>query len=148
MDIDRYQIENNINSVYFEFISKGNHGSIVKLVKYDLVCDDPLVFNLGFGDKNAKGEIDFSAISDNGDTEKVLSTVAYTLFDFFDVHPTAIVYFVGLTKTRTRLYQMGISKFISLIPKEFSIYGELDGVAHRFQKGVNYNSFIIRKSIK
>jgi len=36
MDIERYQIENNVNSVYFEFISKGNYGSIVKLVKYDL----------------------------------------------------------------------------------------------------------------
>ena len=148
MDIERYQIENNVNSVYFEFISKGNHGSIVKLVKYDLIYDDPLVFNLGFGDKNANGEIDFSAVSNNGDTEKVLSTVAYTLVDFFDVYPTAIVYFVGLTKNRTRLYQMGISKFISLIPKEFSIYGELDGVAQRFKKGVNYNSFIIRKSLK
>lgn len=148
MEFERYHIENNVNSVYFEFISKGNHGSIVKLVKYDLIYDDPLVFNLGFGDKNDKGEIDFSAISNNGDTEKVLSTVAYTLVDFFDVYPTAIVYFVGLTKNRTRLYQMGISKFISLIPKEFSIYGELDGVAQRFKKGVNYNAFIIRKSLK
>lgn len=67
------------------------------------------------------------------------------MLDFFDAYPTAIVYFVGLTKNRTRLYQMGISKYIDLIPKEFNIYGELDGVAQRFQKGINYNSFIIRK---
>lgn len=148
MDIERYQIENNVNSVYFEFVSKGNQGSIVKLVKYDLLYEKPLVFNLGFGDKTAKGEIDFDTISNNGDTEKVLATVAYTLVDFFQEYPNAIVYFVGLTKNRTRLYQMGISKFINFIPKEFAVYGELDGVAERFSKGVNYNSFIIRKNLK
>ena len=76
MDIERYQIENNVNSVYFEFVSKGNQGSIVKLVKYDLLYEKPLVFNLGFGDKTAKGEIDFDTISNNGDTEKVIATVA------------------------------------------------------------------------
>ncbi len=126
--------------------NKGNQGSIVKLVKYDLLYEKPLVFNLGFGDKTAKGEIDFDTISNNGDTEKVLATVAYTLVDFFQEYPNAIVYFIELTKNRTRLYQMGISKFINFIPKEFAVYGELDGVAERFSKGVNYNSFIIRKS--
>lgn len=43
---------------------------------------------------------------------------------------------------------MGISKFINFIPKEFAVYGELDGVAERFSTGVNYNSFIIRKRFK
>jgi hypothetical protein len=133
MDIERYQIENNVNSVYFEFVSKGNQGSIVKLVKYDLLYEKPLVYNLGFGDKTAKGEIDFDTISNNGDTEKVLATVAYTLVDFFQEYPNAIVYFVGLTKNRTRLYQcMGnLMVWLSVLVN-----------------GMNYNSFIIRKNLK
>jgi hypothetical protein len=52
MDIERYQIENNVNSVYFEFISIGSKGSIVKVIKYTKINDEPLVYNLGFGDKN------------------------------------------------------------------------------------------------
>jgi hypothetical protein len=52
MDIERYEIQTSIKSRYFEFISSGINGNIVKVVKYTTIKYDINVFNLGFGDKN------------------------------------------------------------------------------------------------
>jgi hypothetical protein len=146
MDIDRYQIENNVNSVYFEFISIGNKGSIVKVIKYTKINNDPLVYNLGFGDKNLTYEtIDDTAITNNGDMERVLATVAFTIYAFYKEYPDANVYLSGSTTSRTRLYQININKFHEYISRDFIIYGELEQGFERFRKGVNYQGFIILK---
>ena len=146
MDIDRYQIENNVNSVYFEFISTGSKGSIVKVIKYTKINDDPLVYNLGFGDKNITYEtIDDRAVTNNGDTDRVLATVAFTIYTFYKEYPNANVYLSGSTTSRTRLYQININKFYDYISKDFIIYGELEQGFERFKKGVNYQGFFILK---
>lgn len=147
MDVERYQIENNINSVYFEFISIGNKGSIVKVIKYTKINDDPLVFNLGFGDKNLTYEtIDDRAVTNNGDTDRVLATVAFTIYAFYKEYPDAYVYLSGSTTSRTRLYQININKFYAYISRDFIIYGELEQGFERLKKGVNYQgSFILKK---
>ncbi len=54
MDIERYAIQTSIKSRYFEFISLGINGNIVKVVKYTPLKNDTNVFNLGFGDKTPK----------------------------------------------------------------------------------------------
>lgn len=59
-----------------------------------------------------------------------------------------MVYSKGSTESRTRLYQIGISKFYKEIEKDFEIFGELDGRFERFKKDVNYNSFIVIKKKK
>ena len=146
MDLERYKIENNVNSVYFEFISIGNKGSIVKVIKYTKINDDPLVYNLGFGDKNLTYEtIDDRAVTNNGDTDKVLATVAFTIYAFYQEYPDANVYLSGSTTTRTRLYQININKFYAYISRDFIIYGELEQGFERFKKGVNYQGFFIIK---
>jgi hypothetical protein len=146
MDVERYQIENNINSVYFEFISTGSKGSIVKVIKYTKISDDPLVYNLGFGDKNLTYEtIDDRAVTNNGDTDKVLATVAFTIYVFYKEYPNANVYLSGSTASRTRLYQININKFYTYISRDFIIYGELEQGFERFRKGVNYHGFFILK---
>jgi hypothetical protein len=66
----------------FEFISEGLRGCIIKVVQYT-----PLhvgnYYNLGFGDRDLQtGLISDRTVSDNGDSKKVLATVASTL-DFF-----------------------------------------------------------------
>jgi hypothetical protein len=146
MDVERYQIENNINSVYFEFISTGSNGSIVKVIKYTKISDDPLVYNLGFGDKNLTYEtIDDRAVTNNGDTEKVLATVAFTIYAFYKEYPNANVYLSGSNASRTRIYQININKFYTYISRDFIIYGELEQGFERFRKGVNYHGFFILK---
>jgi len=146
MDLPRYDIENSIGSKYFEFVSSGINGNIVKVVKYVPFPNQEGVFNLGFGDKNIEsGELDDLVVSNNGDTDKVLATVAMTVNDFFEEHPYATVYLKGSTSGRTRLYQISISKFIEQISIEFDVYGELEAEFERFNKNISYKGFLIQK---
>ncbi|MCF8374049.1 MAG: hypothetical protein K9H64_20675 [Bacteroidales bacterium] len=105
------------------------------------------LYNLGFGDKNLEtGEIDDQAISNNGDSEKVLATVVATLYTFTVKHPNAMVYATGSTNSRTRMYRMGIAKYLDEVINDFEIYGELDNDWEEFKKDVEYEGFLaIRK---
>jgi hypothetical protein len=146
MDLPRYDIENSVGSKYFEFVSSGTNGNIVKVVKYVPFPNQEGVFNLGFGDKNTEsGELDDLVVSNNGDTDKVLATVAMTVNEFFEEHPYATVYLKGSTSGRTRLYQISISKFIEQISIEFDVYGELEAEFERFNKNISYKGFLIQK---
>lgn len=146
MDIERYEIQSSIKSRYFEFISSGINGNIVKVVKYTPLKNDTNVFNLGFGDKNTEtGDLDDKVITNNGDTDKVLATVAFTIYDFFEEFPDAIVYLSGVTPSRTRLYQINISKFFDYISDDFEVLGELEEGFERFKKDINYLGFAIKQ---
>jgi hypothetical protein len=146
MDLERYEIESSVDSKYFEFVSSGINGNIVKVVKYVPFPNQEGLFNLGFGDKSIEtGELDDLVVSNNGDTEKVLATVAMTVFEFFEEHPSATVYLKGSTSSRTRLYQISISKFIEQISIEFDVYGELEGEFERFNRNTSYKGFLIQK---
>lgn len=86
-------------------------GAIRKLIEFQATTD-PDVYNLAFGDKDPlTDDINDLAVTNNGDTEKVLATVIAALYVFFDNYPAAYVYATGSTETRTRLYRMGITKF-------------------------------------
>ena len=146
MAIERYEIQTSIKSRYFEFISTGINGNIVKVVKYTHLKYDTNVFNLGFGDKNSEtGHLNDSVTTNNGDTDKVLATVAYTIYEFFEEFPDAIVYISGVTPSRTRLYQINISKFFDHISNDFEVLGELEEGFERFKKNINYLGFAIKQ---
>ena len=67
------------------------------------------MYNLAFGDYNEKtGQVNHIAVTNNGDSKKVLATVIQALYIFFNRYPTCIVIAKGSTKSRTRLYRMGI----------------------------------------
>jgi hypothetical protein len=146
MNLEKYEIESEIGSTYFEFVSKGTQGNMVKVVKYVKLFEHQDLYNLGFGDKNTlTGELDDKVITNNGDADKVLATVASTLIEFFEEFPNAIVYSTGSSPSRTRLYQINIAKYLEAIQEEFEVYGELDEDLERFKKGVNYSGFYIFK---
>lgn len=148
MAVERYDIQNSFNSRYFEFISSGINGNIVKVVKYVPFPNQEGLFNLGFGDKNIEtGELDDLVISNNGDADKVLATVGLTMIEFFNEYPDATVYLKGSTSSRTRLYQINISKFIEQIISDFEVYGELEDDFERFKKNVVYKGFLIQKKM-
>lgn len=73
----------------------------------------------------------------------VLATVASTLHEFFNEYPNAIVYSKGSSTSRTRLYQINISKYLNEIVSEFEVFGELEDNIERFKKGVNYLGFYV-----
>lgn len=89
MKLEKYPLTSGDRQTTFEFISEGYKGLIHKLVRYQ-PTDKENVYNLAFGDKNRiTGIIDDTVITNNGDGEKVLSTVAATVYAFTDKYPDA-----------------------------------------------------------
>jgi hypothetical protein len=144
MHLDKYELRAGEQLQVFEFNSVGPKGKIPKIVQYSPTNYKDL-YNLGFGDKNQEtGEIDDRVISNNNDSEKVLATVIATLYAFIEKHKNTMVYATGSTKSRTRLYRMGISKYLSLIEEDFEIYGELDSGWEKFKTNVDYIAFLVK----
>ena len=101
----------------YQFVSEGNNGKITKLVIYSETHLRNF-YNLGFGDKDEiSGSINDAIITNNGDSEIVLTTVASTLYIFTDKFPEAMVFASGNTKARTRLYRIGITNNLEMIEK-------------------------------
>ena len=144
MNLEKYDTIVTEDVLSFSFISVGPKGHIQKLVIYQHV-EGPL-YNLAFGDRNGElGTINDLITSDNKDTEKVLATVASTIFDFFAVHTGTIVLAQGSSHSRTRLYRRYLTTFFDFIDKDFLLYGELDDKIERFIKGKDYRAFLITK---
>ena len=59
--------------------------------------------------------MDDLAVSNNGDSEKVLATVVAAVYAFYDKHPDAWIFASGSTSTRIRLYRMGMTKYFDEI---------------------------------
>jgi predicted small secreted protein len=129
----------------FEFISEGQKGLIRKLVRYQ-PTNLKDVFNLAFGDKDlSTGNIDDSVISNNGDSEKVLATVVATVYAFTDKYPDSWIYATGSTASRTRLYRMGITKFLSEVNEDFEILGDRNNEWETFKINIDYEGFLVRR---
>jgi hypothetical protein len=144
MDLPQYQLKAEKSLMVFEFISEGTKGRIPKLVKYsDTNLKD--LYNLAFGDKDIKtGIIDDSIISNNGDSEKVLATVVATIYAFTDRYPDAWIYATGSTKSRTRLYRIGISKYMEEVKQNFEVLGLKNRGWHPFKRDEDYEAFLVR----
>lgn len=128
--------------------SEGKLGRVVKLVAYQ-PTNLKGVYNLAFGDKNADtGQINDRIITDNGDRDKVLATVAATVYAFTDKYSDSWVYLTGSTKSRTRLYRMGISKFIDELNQDFEVYGQLNDSWENFKLNTEFEGFLIRRKQK
>ena len=145
MELDKYELKSGERLEVYEFISVGPNGRITKLVQYTPTNYKDL-YNLGFGDKNAEtGDIDDNVISNNGDSEKVLATVVATLYAFTDAYRDALVYATGSTKSRTRLYRMGITKYFEEGRSDFEIYGEIIDGWEEFKRDVDYEAFLVKR---
>ena len=146
MKVDKYSIKAEGNFTVFEFISEGPKGVFRKIVQFQKTNEANL-YNLAFGDKNIdNGELDDLAISNNGDSEKVLATVVSTLYAFFDNYPDAFVYASGSTNARTRLYRMGISRFYGEMLEDFYLYGQIGDDFYEFELGKEYKGFLVERN--
>ncbi|MEY5047603.1 MAG: hypothetical protein RLZZ175_962 [Bacteroidota bacterium] len=142
---NQYETKISANYQNFEFISEGPNGLITKVVHYS-ETNLKGYYNLGFGDKDTlTGFVSDISVSNNGDMNKVLSTVATTLFIFIRKYPEATVIATGSTDVRTRLYRIGISNNLEKIEKEFVIMGLKDGKWEIFQKNIDYGAFLAYK---
>ena len=145
MKLPKYSLKSGEKLTTFEFISEGPRGQIVKIVQFKQT-NLKNVYNLAFGDKDQNtGEIDDTVISNNEDSEKVLATVVATVYALTDKYPDAFVYATGSTKARTRLYRMGISKFLTEIKHDFEILGERNDKWEIFKKNSDYDGFLVTR---
>lgn len=150
MHYDRYETAKGETALTYEFVSRGVKGNVEKLVVYTKTKVYG-TFNLGFGDKiYATEDFDDVAITNNGDSFKVMVTVAATLYPFTEKYPNAKIFVAGSTKSRTRLYRMAISNNLEMISRDFYVYGFKDHVWEEFTTGIDYDAFIVtrRKQIK
>jgi hypothetical protein len=150
MNGENYSLAWNGSDFAYEFYSEGPRGKIKKQVKFQPLQQlGEHVLNVALGDKDENtGHFDNFTISNNNDRVKVLSTVAKAIFEFIDLRPACILLIEGNTMSRTRLYQMAISSFWLNIELRLEVLGQLGNDWVPFQKGVNYERFLIFKKIK
>lgn len=147
MQLERYAFEANEDFMSFNFCSNGPKGIIRKAVHYsDMGYSNGIrTYNLCFGDKVDASDLpDDTIISNNGDRDKVLATVAATTLAFMERYGQLAIRAKGSTPARTRLYQMGINANLAEVQKHFDVYGEIHGVFRLFQPGINYTAFAVR----
>jgi len=147
MELEKYDRLKNYDNDIYKFESEGPKGRIKKAVKFRRVEGaGKNLYNLHFGDLiESTGEVNDLSVSNNKDRDKVLSTVAAIVHDFVKSRPSAIILAIGSTRARTRLYQMSIASFWSEISSEYNIYGKVNGDWVTFEKGVNYDGFLLFK---
>ena len=145
MKLERYELKAEKSLMVFEFVSEGPKGKIPKLVQFgETNLKD--FYNLAFGDKDpVTGEINDSIVSNNNDSNKVLATVVATVYAFTDKHPEAWVYATGSSRSRTRLYRMGLTKYLAEIAEDFDLYGQKEGEWQNFEKEVEYEAFLVQR---
>lgn len=142
MTLPRYELSAERTFMIFKFISEGPNGKIVKIIKFSKTNLEGF-YNLAFGDKGSSHEyINDLIISNNNDSEKVLSTVVYSVYLFTEKYPGSWIYATGSTNSRTRLYRMGLSRYLEVIEKDFDLYGLRENKWEKFKKKIDYIAFL------
>ena len=145
MKLPKYELKSEKTLNVYEFLSEGPNGKIPKLIKFSETSLKGF-YNLAFGNKDIlTGDIDDLVVSNNGDSEQVLATVVAAIYAFTDSKKDVWIYATGSTKARTRLYRMGVNKYLDEVQKDFNIFGMLEGEWHKFQKEVDYTAFVVRR---
>jgi len=149
MKYKKYEYSADEDLHIYEFTSIGIKGEIKKVVEYSEMNIDGY-YNLAFGDfDEINNEINDKIITNNGDSLKVLTTVASTVYAFTGKYPKAKIFATGSTEVRTRLYRMGITNNLVEIQVDFNVYGlKEDYMFEEFIVGEDYIGFlIVRKTM-
>lgn len=148
----RYEKYDNViassDKLEFQFESEGPKGKIRKVVQFVQTQNED-IYNLAFGNLNKDGSIDDETTNDNKDRNKILATVAATVYEFTAKYPDKTIFFCGTTSERTRLYRMALTVNLNELKKDFRVYGVLRGIDTfervLFQKGVDYFGFMVKR---
>jgi len=144
---DHYRVDASPDLQTFEFVSIGPKGNITKVVHYTEINIKGF-YNLGFGDKDpVTGYVSDLTVTNNNDSQKVLATVAATLYIFIDRYPNTTIIATGSTEARTRLYRMGITNNLAEIESDFLILGLLNDAWEPFRKNIKYGAFLVKRKM-
>jgi len=149
MKFKKYEYTADDELHFYEFKSIGIKGEIKKVVEYSKMNIEEY-YNLAFGDfDEKKNEINDKVVTNNGDSLKVLATVASTVYAFTGKYPDAKIFATGSTEVRTRLYRMGITNNLVEIQEDFDVYGmKLNDTFEEFIAGEDYIGFLITRKKK
>lgn len=125
MNLDKYNLEISENSICFYFTSIGRKGAIRKIIKFQPLSK-PQYYNISFGNLIDDNTVDDKNITDNGDSQKVLATIAHSVLFFTNENKIARIIVVANSPAKTRLYRIGISNNLYEITKKFHLLGLLD----------------------
>lgn len=127
MNLDSYiEIKNNADFTIFSFISEGRYGKLIKIVRFDRLEKRNNTFNLALGTVSDYGTVDFDSVTNNGDRNKVLATVAKIVYTVTERYPGMNIYITGSDYRRTLLYQRAITYAYEELSGVFNIYGLVD----------------------
>ena len=144
MEIGRYDILTVDDSTFY-FFSSGKNGIIEKRIVYS-ATEVPDYFRLSFGDF-VDNYIEENSISDNGDADIIIGTVAWSIVYFTRKDAKRRIKFTGATKSRTRLFAMWINKHSEELLKHLNIYGYYNGRCEKFIPNKQYESFLFSLKI-
>ncbi len=142
---EKYSLQSDSLFLVFEFTSVGPKGIVRKIILYSPTAVRNY-FNLGFGDIDSVSvEISDRSITNNGDSLRVLATVAFTVYVFTSRYPNACIIAKGSTPSRTRLYRMGLANQLTEVATDFEVYGRRNNRWQVFRTNVDYNAFMVRR---
>jgi hypothetical protein len=147
MNLPHYAVQADPTFHRYQFTSIGPKGSIIKIIQFSKLVDNPLVYNLALGDfDSVTGTMNDDVISDNQDRDKILATVGFAVIDFCSRIPDAIILAEGNNPVKKRLYQMQISSRLSEIQKSFHVYGiaETGKDIEFFEKNKTYAAILVK----
>ena len=150
MNEDRYtEIKNDPDYTVFKFVSEGRYGKLTKIVRFDALKRRNNTFNLALGTLLNDGEVDFTSITNNGDRNKILATVAKIIYTVIEKYPDMDIYVTGSDSRRTLLYQRAIIYAYKELIETFNIYGVLindEMIDYEpFDRSKNYLGFLIER---
>ncbi|KQS24800.1 hypothetical protein ASG33_23910 [Dyadobacter sp. Leaf189] len=91
MKSESYLLTHDESCCYFEFLSEGKQKEDRKVVLYSLM-DNCNKYNLCLGHVLPNGELCDLTVSNNGDMEKIISTVIKTISVFLNKDPSRSIY--------------------------------------------------------
>lgn len=143
MRIPRYHLYGGSSGTVYSFISKGPAGRIEKIIQY-APTNIPGIYNLSLCDRDpVSGELNDDVTTNNGDTEKVLATVAFSIYLFTDQYSRARIFARGSSASRTRLYRIIIHKHFSILSRDFQVFGLTNNKWEFFVPAFPYDAFLV-----
>jgi hypothetical protein len=136
-----YEFQIGPNTRSFSFTSLGSR-LVEKRVIY-AATSLPGFFNLALADVEKDGSLNFYSVSNNGDLEQIMATVAQTMLIFLQHRPDARVAFSGSTPARTRLYQIILAREQRAVAASLVISGVRDSNLELFRPNRAYKGFVI-----
>ena len=128
----------------FDFISRDKHGDILKRVAFSKTSEYK-VYTLALGDVDEDNKMDIYTVTDNGDRNKVLATVAAIIEAYTQKFPDRWILFEGSTKERNRLYRMAIGINLGDLSMLYDIWAVQGNQQVPFSKSLPASSFLIKR---